>query len=197
MIYGLTGGIGSGKSYVGDILREHGIAVIDVDKLSHMVTAPGEPLVSVLAAEFGSDLVGANGVLDRAELGRRAFSDREKTKRLNELVQTAISVKMSVMLHDITREQWDRPIFLEVPLLFETGWNKRGEEVWTVSAPKETRLARVMESRGLSEKDVLVRMSLQLTDSEREARSDVVIDNSGTREELRERVEALIAERLK
>lgn len=192
-IIGLTGGIGSGKSTVSDILEEMNYKVIDADKLSREACKIGSPLLRLLVKEFGIDIICEDGTLDRKKLADLAFSDRDGTRRLNELVQTAILVKAMEYFSELRNEGKTDVCFFDVPMLFEAGWDKYTDAVWLITAPENVRLSRVV-TRDKSRRDaVLARMRLQLTDEEKIARADLIIDNSGTEEDLRKQVAEAVA----
>lgn len=193
-IIGLTGGIGSGKSTVSEILKNMGYVVIDADDISREVCKTGTPLLRLLVKEFGIDIICDNGTLDRKKLADIAFASRQGTRRLNELVQTAILVNALEKLNRM-RLAGDVPIcFFDVPMLFEAGWHRYTDEVWLITAPEKTRLSRVVHRDKSRREEVLARMRLQMSDEEKAALSDVILDNSGTEEDLRKQVEAALSE---
>lgn len=192
-IIGLTGGIGSGKSTVSEILEEMGYSVVDADKLSREACKVGSPLLRLLVKDFGIDIICENGTLDRKKLADLAFADRDGTRRLNELVQTAILVKAMEAFNDLRLEGKTDVCFFDVPMLFEAGWDKYTDEVWLITAPESVRLSRVVNRDKSRREAVLARMRLQLTDEEKRARADVIIDNSGSEKDLRKNVEAAVA----
>ena len=191
MVYGITGGMGAGKTAVTSILKEHGFVVLDADEISREVEAKDSPLLRILVKEFGIDIIAEDGELDRRKLADIAFADKEKTNRLNDLVQTAVVVNASMKIRDLENVS-DKVIFFDVPMLFEAGWNKYCGQVWVVTAPEETRIERVAARDGLTFEQIRARMRLQMSDEEKIARADVVINNSGNYDELRAQVENLI-----
>lgn len=191
-IIGITGGIGSGKSTVSDILEEMGYLVIDSDKLSRESCTVGSPLLRLLVKDFGIEIIREDGTLDRKKLADLAFSDRDGTRRLNELVQTAILVKALECFNELRNEGKTKICFFDVPMLFEAGWAKYTDAVWLIIAPENVRLSRVVNRDKSRRQAVLARMRLQLTDEEKIERADLIIDNSGTEEDLRKRVEEAV-----
>ena len=191
MVYGITGGMGAGKTAVTSILKEHGFVVLDADEISREVEAKDSPLLRILVKEFGIDIIAEDGELDRRKLADIAFADKEKTNRLNDLVQTAVVVNASMKIRDLENVS-DKVIFFDVPMLFEAGWNKYCGQVWVVTAPEETRIERVAARDGLTFEQIRARMRLQMSDEEKIERADVVINNSGNYDELRAQVEDLI-----
>ena len=196
MLYGLTGGIGSGKSTVAAILREKGYTVLDADEIGRQVTAKGEPLLRLLVQEFGINIIKEDGTLDRRLLANIAFGDQEKTNRLNELVQTAILVRAAEVAHKRGIKKNETIQFFDVPLLFEAGWAQYFQEIWLVTAPEEVRIERVMDRDGLTEEEIKARIALQMSDEEKAEKADVVIVNDEGMAKLRAQMDRIIAERM-
>ncbi len=190
MIIGITGGTGSGKSTACRELERLGCVVIDADAVYAELTRPGMPLLKMLADEFGADIAGGGG-LDRKKLAQRAFASEAASRRLNEITHREIKKEINRRI-DAAKS---RVVVLDVPLLYEAGFDRRCDEVWVVTAPVETRIRRVMARDNISREEVIARMDHQLGDEERIARADAVIE-SGTIEELRESIAGLLRERL-
>ena len=196
MIYGLTGGIGSGKSTVANILRDKGFTVLDADEIGREVTAKGQPLLRMLVNEFGIEIIQEDGTLNRRLLAEIVFGDRAKTRRLNEMVQTAILVKAIERAHKLQLTDTEKVIFFDVPLLFEAGWDRYVKEVWLVTAPEDVRIERVEVRDGLTEAEIRKRIRLQMSEEEKMERSDVIIENDEGMAKLMMQVDKAIAERL-
>lgn len=190
---GLTGGMGSGKSSVSARLREHGARVVDADAIAREVVAPGEPALAELAEAFGADVIGADGTLDRALLARRAFADEASRRRLNAITHPRIAAR-TAELFALARP--GEVLVHDMPLLIENGLAGDHDLVVVVHAPEETRLRRLVESRGVDAADARRRIAAQIDDATRLAAADVVLDNSGTREGLVEQVDRLWRGRL-
>ncbi|MBR3296959.1 MAG: dephospho-CoA kinase [Firmicutes bacterium] len=193
MIYGLTGGIGAGKSAVANMLRERGYRVLNADDISREVTQKDSPLLRLLVKDFGIEIIQEDGELNRRKLAEIAFADKDKTRRLNELVQTAILVRAIEKVSRLRFLHKDDIVFFEVPMLFEAGWDNFVNKIWLVTAPADERVSRVMERDGLSQDEIKARMKLQMTEEEKMKRSDVIINNSGDLEDLEKQVEAAVA----
>lgn len=168
---GLTGGTGSGKGYVCEILREKGFDIIDSDAVSRDVTADNSPVLDLIKEEFGADTV-ENGRLNRALLAERAFECREKTDRLNAILHPEIAKRC--------REAAKGVCVLDAPQLFEAGLEKDCSRVIAVTAPEEIRLSRICARDGISREKATERINAQLSEEYYTAHSDYVIDNSGT-----------------
>jgi len=185
---GLTGGIGSGKSTVASLLQEHGATVIDADAIARQVVEPGTATLAELVAEFGQRIIRDDGSLNRGELAAIAFADRIATERLNEIMHPAIKAETARLLQAAGD---DAIVIHDMPLLLETGQQDLVDMVVVVDVPEDVQRERAVGQRGLSLDDVERRMAAQVIRSERLARADVVIDNSGTREDTARQVDAL------
>jgi dephospho-CoA kinase len=185
-VIGLTGGIGSGKSTVAAMLAELGAHVIDADQVGHEVYRAGTEGFRRVVAAFGPGIVGPDGEIDRRALGTIVFADPAALARLNAIVHPLIGEAIRAR---IAAAGDGRPIVIEAAVLIEAGW-RFFDQIWLVTARPETAIARVMASRGLTRAEAERRLAAQLSDAERRRHAQVVIENDGTRAELRARVEA-------
>lgn len=190
-IIGLTGGIGSGKTSVADLLRSHGLPVIDADQLARDVVEPGQPALAELADAFGADILHADGTLNRGELAARAFASADATQRLNDITHPRIMALRDELI-DAAREDGEPAVIYDMPLLVEKGQHEDMDLVVVVHVDVEKRIERLVNGRGLDEADVRRRIAAQATDEKRLAVADVVIDNNGLREKLEPQVQALV-----
>lgn len=184
MIIGITGGIGSGKSAVSSYLKKKGYKIVDADKESRNVTKKGSPALKAIAEEFGEDMLDKRGALKRKKLGAVVFTDKAKLERLKEITTGEILKRCLAAIEAEQNKHPGKHIVFDVPLMFESGWNKYCDRVWTVSCKEEIRIGRVVARDGLSEDAVKNRIANQATDSDREAKADFVIRNEGTLEDL-------------
>ena len=189
---GLTGGIGSGKSTVAALLAARGAVVVDADRIAREVVEPGTPGLAAVAEAFGQGVLAADGTLDRPALAAIVFTDPEARARLDAIVHPLVRER-SVEL--IAGAPSDAVLVNDVPLLVETGQAGTYDLVLVVEADLATRLSRLLE-RGLSEEDARARIASQATDEQRRAVADVVLDNSGSREQLAEQVVRFWEERV-
>ena len=188
MIYGLTGGTGSGKSTVAQYLKEFGCEVVDADLIARQVTEKGAPVLKDLADAFGNDILDENGELIRKKLGSKVFGDPEKMAVLNELMRKALDDGFEKALKEAASKRLYSKVFFDAPALCETNREYMVDIVWVVAADKETRISRIMKRDGITREEVLARMASQLPDDDKIARADLVIYNDGTLEDLREKV---------
>lgn len=182
-VIGLTGGIGSGKSTVSQYLIKLGYDVIDADKISHDITMPGHETLKKLKEEFGDSIILSDGSLDRKELGKIAFSDSLRHKRLEEIVTDSVINIVNSKIKEFREENKDI-VILDAPLLFESCMDKKCDEVWLVTSSLEERVKRVMARDGLSREEILDRIDNQMPDNEKIKRSTCVIKNDGPLDDL-------------
>jgi len=186
-VVGLTGGIGTGKSVVTEILREQGVVILDADRVGHEVYLPGQPGYEDIVAEFGQDVVAEDGTIDRRKLGPIVFSSPDKLARLNAITHPRMKEMMRDRLAEAGRAGRMVAV-LEAALLFDAGWDDLTDEVWVTMVDAETAARRASERSGIPVEQVLERIQkAQMASDERIRRSDVAIDTSGTVEDTRRR----------
>lgn len=191
-VIGLTGGIGAGKSTVSDYLLDKGYIVIDADKIARSLTDKGSDTLQALTAAFGEEILFADGSLDRKKLAGIVFSDGEKRLILEELTTKEVVRIIEERLMQLQGEGYKGPVFVDAPLLFESGADKLTGAVWLVDADMDVRVARVMARDGISAEDVKRRIANQMDSEEKKARSTDIIDNSKGKELLYRQVERLL-----
>jgi len=189
-VVGLTGGIGSGKSTVSALLAERGAVVIDADRISRALTAPGGGLFDKYVDLFGDDIVTADLTLDRAKIASIVFGDPEKLKALNALAWPAIGVEMARQRAE--QDELDNIVVLDIPLLAE-GQATREERglavVIVVDAPTDEQVRRLVTQRGMREGDARARIAAQADREKRLSLADFVVDNTGTLDHLTEEID--------
>ncbi|MCL2423485.1 MAG: dephospho-CoA kinase [Micrococcales bacterium] len=190
---GLTGGIGAGKSVVSRRLAELGAVVIDADALARAAVAPGTVGFDAVVGEFGPDVLDAEGKIDRARLAHLVFADSQARVRLEEIVHP--EVRRLGAEREAAAAALDHQVVVvhDVPLLVETDQTGRFELVVVVHAPADQRLERLVRLRGMDPDDVAGRIAAQASDDERLAAADVVLDGTGSEENLVAQVDALWA----
>jgi dephospho-CoA kinase len=188
-VIGLTGGIGAGKTAVAQLLATLGARVIDADRIGHEVYRPGSEGFRRVVEAFGPGIVGADGAIDRPALARVVFSDSQALARLNAIVHPLIAAELARRIAATRAAGHAGPVVIEAAVLLEAGWQRIVDRVWVVSASRENAIARVMASRGLSRADVERRLDAQMPDEERRGLADLVIENDGSPDALRAKVE--------
>lgn len=195
-IIGLTGGIACGKSTVSKALRALGACIIDADALAHELSQPNQALFNAYVQRFGMAIVTPGGTLDRAAIARLIFTDPTMRAEVEQISHPLIRRAVEERLRMAEKEQ-KRAAVLDVPLLFEAGWDALADEVWVVALPPEEQLARLLaRDKTMSEGEARARIAAQMPLAEKCARADVVIDNSGTKEETRKYIGKLWKERI-
>ncbi|MGH3347454.1 MAG: dephospho-CoA kinase [Nocardioides sp.] len=190
MRVGLTGGVASGKSTVSAILGELGAVVIDADVLAREAVAPETEGLAAVVAAFGEGVLAEDGSLDRPALGAIVFGDEEKRRRLEGIIHPRVRARGA----EIEAEAPPGAVVVhDIPLLTETGQAGSFDAVVVVDVPVETQLQRMVELRGMSRAAAEARVAAQASREERLAIATYVVDNTGTLEELRDRVAVVYA----
>ena len=188
VVIGLTGGIASGKSTVSRMLRELGAPVIDADAIVHELQQPGTPVTMAIAQEFGPEVIGPGGALDRAALGRIIFGDAARRKALEAIVHPAVRQRMWSEV-DRLRAEGRPAVVLDVPLLIESEIHRTVDRVWVVYIDRDLQRRRLMARDGLSESQADQRIAAQMSLDQKRTFADLVINNRGTLELTRSQVE--------
>ncbi|MSO88122.1 MAG: dephospho-CoA kinase [Acidimicrobiia bacterium] len=188
LLIGLTGGIGSGKSTVSAGLAGRGAVVIDADAIVHSLQVPGNPVFHAMVERFGAEVVADDGTLNRQAVADVVFGDPEALSDLGRIVHPPVVEEIARRIaHEAAT---DHVVILDVPLLVESGRDDLAALV-VVDLDPEIALRRLVESRGMDEGDARARMARQVSRSERLARADYVLDNSGSPEDLWAALDAL------
>ncbi len=187
----LTGGIAAGKSTVSARLAAHGAVIVDADQLVREVQAPGSPVLTRIAAEFGAGVLTADGALDRQALGRSVFGDDAALRRLNAIVHPVVRTTSQRRFDEAFAADPDAVVVYDVPLLVETRGDGGWDRIVVVHAPSSVRAERLVRSRGMSVHEAQSRISAQATDEQRLAVADDVIDTTGTMADTLAQVDAL------
>jgi dephospho-CoA kinase len=188
-ILGLTGGIGSGKTVVGQMFARLGAEIIDADQLAREVVEPGQPALKEIVQRFGSDILQPDGRLDRARLGGIVFADASARAALNAITHPRIRQRME----DAIAARKDRAgvLVLVIPLLYESARTGLVEEVIVVWVDPQTQFRRLVERGGLTAEQARQRIEAQMPLDEKRALADDVIDNRGSLADTQRQVEAI------
>lgn len=192
LLVGLTGGIGSGKSTVAEMLVDRGAVLIDADQVARDVVEPGTPGYDEIVERFGREVVADDGTLDRSRIADIVFHDEDARQALNDITHPKVGEEMMRRVSEVPD---DAVVVMDVPLLAEGDPERaRGyEAVLVVEAPREVRLHR-LEERGMDRGDAEARMERQASDAERRAVATHVLDNGGTLDQLEAQVDAVWAD---
>lgn len=189
-IIGITGGIASGKSTVTNYLRQKGYQVIDADQVVHELQKLGGRLYQAILSEFGTEILLADGQLDRKKLGALLFSRPnllEKSSRLqNDIIREELANRRDQLA------KTEETFFMDIPLLFEQDYEDWFDKVWLVDVSKGTQLERLMARNNLSKEEAQQRIAAQLSLAEKRQRAEIVIDNNGALSDTLKQVQALL-----
>lgn len=189
---GLTGGIGTGKSSVAEIFRQHGIPVVDADDVARIVVAQGTRGLNQVAMEFGEGILAEDGTLDRKKLGQIVFADPKKLAALEGILHPLIREHVDLERRDLEMRGHDVAIY-DVPLLFEKRMEPMFESIIVVHCKPEQQIERLKKRNGMSEEEAKNRIAQQLNLEDKIKKAKYVIDNSGPVEALGRQVTAIIA----
>lgn len=207
---GLTGGLGSGKSTVAALFRHYGVHLIEADAVGRELMQPGQPVHTEIVSHFGPAILQPDGTLDRRALAKLAFSEN-RIEELNRIVHPAVIAEQERRMRAIFLADPEAIAMIESALIFEAErmgtvpeWRKRFDSVILVTAPDDVKIARYLartlppdaapERHADAERDARSRLAAQIPDSEKIDRCDYVIDNSGSLENLHERVDSIFPE---
>jgi dephospho-CoA kinase len=194
-LIGLTGGIACGKSTVLAMLAANGARTIDADRATHRVQQPGTPVYEQIVAAFGPQILSApGGPIDRRRLGAIVFGDEARLRQLEQIVHPAVRAEIRAFLAEVAAAApvaGPRPVaVIDAIKLLESGWAAECDQVWVVVCPEAQQVARLMETRGMSEAEARQRIAAQAPQASRLPHATVVIDNGGTQAATRAQVEA-------
>ena len=198
LLVGLTGGVGTGKSMVSRMFRELGCLIIDADLLAREVVEPGEPAYDKIVAEFGKQILEADGRIDRKKLGALVFADPAKRKRLEEFTHPEIRQRQAGILAELMTEAFEGIVIFDAALLVEAGGAKNMDRLVVVYASEPVQLRRLALRDDISPAEASEKIRSQMPLSLKVKQAHYVVDNSGTREETgrhaREVHQALLAD---
>lgn len=192
---GLTGGIASGKSTVLTYFKDKGIPYIDADIVAREVVEPGTEGLKAIVDTFGSNVLHADGTLNREALGAIVFHNEEKRQLLNSYLKTHIRNRIMELTSQY--EQGNTPILIyDIPLLIEGEWYTMMDEVWLVYVNEMTQIERLMSRNGYTREDALARINSQMRLDDKRAYADIIVDNNGTPHDLTVQLNTIWNERI-
>lgn len=189
-IIGITGGIASGKSTVTNFLRREGYKVVDADALVHKLQNSGERLYRILVEHFGQEIILENGSLNRPLLAKRLFSNPSELEWSKETQGEVIREELATLRDQLA--QTEGVFFMDIPLLFEQGYDSWFDEIWLVYVDKKTQIERLMNRDHLNIEEAQARLESQWSLSKKKKLASHIIDNSGTQKELVNQIASLL-----
>ena len=187
-IIGLTGGIACGKSTVSNIFKSLGAKILDADAMAHELMQPKQPLWNLYVSHWGESILKQpGGTLDRRAIGAIVFNDLAERQWLDSAAHPVLLAEAQRRLAALEKRHTEVAV-LDVPLLFESGWDRLADEIWVTSVSEDIQLQRLMARNGWTEAEARARIAAQMPLAEKRARADVIIDNSGTLDNLRQQV---------
>lgn len=189
-IIGITGGIASGKSTVTEFLRQKGFQVVDADAVVHQLQKPSGRLYQILVEHFGEKILLENGELNRPLLASLIFSNPEEQEWSKRTQGEIIREELATLRDQLV--QSEDVFFMDIPLLFEQGYDSWFDEIWLVYVDKKTQIERLMNRDHLNIEEAQARLESQLSLSKKKKLASHIIDNSGTQKELVNQVASLL-----
>ena len=181
---GITGGIASGKSTVARIIREMGYRVLDADQLTRQVVEPGKPAYQEVVRVFGREVLRPDGSLDRKKLAGIIFNDAGQRRKLEQIIHPAVKTVIKQELEEFSRNG-GQILFVEVPLLYEAGWEDFFDAVWVVTVKPELQQERLLGREGITPQEAAQRIATQWPLSQKAKLADLVIENNGDYADLK------------
>ncbi len=191
---GLTGGIGCGKTTVGEMFVALGCRVIDSDQITHELLEPGQPVHEAVVREFGAEIVHDSGRIDRSKLAAIVFSQPSRREKLNSLVHPAVQERQDRFLENVRREDPDTVAIVDAALMVETGSYKRYDRLIVVTCRPGQQRSRLEGRPGSTPESIEARIQSQMPLAEKAGHADFVVDNSGSLEDTERRVEEIYRE---
>lgn len=192
-VIGLTGGIATGKSTVAELLKAHGFKIVDADIASRKAVEKGSEGLKNVVAEFGEEALTEEGEMNREYIGQQIFYDDLKREKLNAIIHPIVREIMGNEKKQYLAQGHD--VVMDIPLLFENGLEKTVDEVWLVYTSPSIQIDRLMERNQLSIEDAKARIYSQISIDKKSRMADVVIDNFGTKLELKQNLEQALTEK--
>jgi len=192
--FGLTGGVACGKSTVARFFQDLGAKIIDADRIGHELIEPGRTAYQEILQRFGKEILDPTGAIDRRELGARVFADAERLRQLNAILHPRIIARVDKLAREHQARDPHAVVILDAALIFESGIGGTLRKVIVAWCRPEQQLERLMAKMGVSRQEAERRVRAQMPLEEKRRRADYLIDCSGSKEETRRQVEALLPE---
>ncbi len=193
LVVGLTGGIASGKSTVSRFLREAGIPVICADELARKAVEQGSPGLEEIRRVFGDEVLDTDGNLDRKAVGKIVFNDEAKRKALESVIHPQVAKEERRILAEL-EGQGNLIAVVDVPLLYETGWQSHFDLVVVVYVPRNTQEERLTDRDRISREEAAARIGAQMPIQEKKEMADRIVDNTGDLAHTYAQVQRLLEE---
>ncbi len=178
-IIGLTGGIASGKSTIASFFKDEGIPVIETDQIAKTILQPGSDAFNEVVKHFGEEILLSEGIINRKALGERIFKDEHERDILNQIVHPEVRI-ITQSKADVLKKEGHAIIVIDVPLLFEAGFDQDVDQTLVISVPKDIQIERLMARDGIEKAYALKKINAQMPLKEKRKRADFVIDNRGS-----------------
>ena len=193
---GLTGGIGSGKSTASSFLAKLGSYVFDTDTEAKIILDNNEDVQNNIIEEFGSDVLGHNGLIDNTKLAKVAFQDEDHQIILNSIIHPFVFRKLDKQFDKILSQNKNASFIVDGALIYESGLDQHLDSVLLIASSLKYRIARALNRGTLSKEEILRRIELQWTDEDKAASADYTIYNNGSEQELEEKIKIFHSEHL-
>ncbi|MBO0422104.1 dephospho-CoA kinase [Enterococcus plantarum] len=194
MVLGLTGGIATGKSTVVSVFRSLNFPIVDADIIAREIVEVGKPALKKVVAVFGSEILNREGALNRKKLGEIIFSDEKKRKKLNEVLSPFLK---EAILTEINDKKDQAPlVIVDIPLLYEGGYDVFVDKVAVVYVPEEIQLVRLMKRDNLSEEQAQLRIDSQLPIEEKKQKANIIFDNQNSILETKNNVQKWVTKNI-
>jgi dephospho-CoA kinase len=192
ILVGLTGGIATGKSTVAQMFRRRGATIIDADQLARQVVRPGKPAWREIVKRFGKEVLSSDGTINRQALGAIVFHNRRALRHLERIIHPRVAREQQRLARRIARRTPHAILIYEVPLLFETGVDKRADTVIVVTADRKTQIARLKKRNGMTRLQALQRIRNQMPLARKASLADVVLNGTKPKSLLKKDVRRLM-----
>lgn len=190
-VVGLTGGIGSGKSAAAKLFSELGVSIVNADQIARNIVAPGNTALDAIAEHFGKEILLSDGALDRAQLRQKIFTNPDEKQWLEQLTHPLIGTAIFEFLNAKRNDNEASYRILESPLLMETSQQQLAQRLLLIDVPEAVQIARTMARDNNTENQVRAIIEAQMSREEKRSRADDIIENTGTLEQLQQRVSSL------